>query len=77
MHALPDDVVHEFRHRHAVVESVQQMMVEILLERAVCVHDSESSTDRSSVASSTSCTSSSEGQSRNEGNLVVSSGMQA
>ena len=58
LHALPPAVVHAAKHRHAVAESVQRMMVEIVLARASCKSESNSSTGTShadSAASSSCC----------------------
>ena len=75
-HALPPDKIRAAKHRFAVRQSVQQMMVAILTARAACKPSTESSssspsTPKSSVGSSTSSTESDTSDSSSESDRQV------
>ena len=57
-HALPSAEVRAVKHRHAVAQSVQRMMVDILLARAACKLEDGSSASSSSSPRSDGCISS-------------------
>ena len=67
-HAPSHDTVRAVKHRFAVTESVQKMMVDILLARSACkpVADSSSSSPSELTSSDGSCTSSTESSTSSE-----------
>ena len=70
-HALPAHVVRTTMHRFAVTQSVQQMMVDIMLARAACqpVVECSTSSSSSSCATAGSCSSSTESSESSDADL--------